>query len=897
MYNKESGAIIDFESLSKGTDNAEKKSADAEQLRDLLFAREDTVGGRLVPDDNSVPLPEVMEFEIIDTPGFCNHKGQDREHAIGIIDAIVSTKSFSLILIVVNIHDPLTAELLLAFQYCSKVLKDLHANIALLYTQADGDLLTDPGQHVSLANKTRLLCRIFQPPESDGTTPLPSFTIDLTEKKLPVLQCLLRNTIRDILQLAVSNSPVLMDTSRDNIQRIALITHHPLDFDDLQRESALESIYGNPKIQAKHPERPLSAASSVIPQSINILLIGDTHSGKTSLIESMKLYADPLTVSHVELTVRGENGVANEIMSGCSFITDLHTIEAFKVEKARDHRVINIKQEAETLNAQEFEELIMMDQSNILIHVVRPNVPRKYQFCIFEVPGWQEDMDSSTKKAVAIYRAISESNKEIHQVLVTLGPNAIANSTRTVISNLINLFPAIKPRLSFAHTKIDYRNLHVSSSTFHESMKTKKDQLQGLIRSNPPIFMIDNNFYINRPVQRAITLNTIHDILLAAIKSKPKYSVLVLGKTQSGKSSFIQHIKKYADPAYVVDDTLIGNSNTSKTESTQQFFVCSDLSAYEVIKHATGETVDIRNLFWRTATEDNYFEVLHGREAQYELRLVSQDPQRPPSEPVEFRFLDTPGINDTDYRDDVFATNIVNEVIATQSFNLILVTVSTKSHLSMEYGFALEYYAKVLQGLHTNIAFLHTHNDYANCHHSNTMHHSRMLIRHNAISRIFRELRYLPIGKEEFSADSTAVDQTELYRCFTIDLHSKKRPVAQCLIRNTLRDILKLAVVSPSVDLDTSLSNIKRIRAIVHPDKANRVYRDRFQADMQADTPPTEKRKGKSKACELSEQEVMEGAIAPAAIMTERASDSDHEGYFSKMEDEPETDDEGELLQ
>ncbi|KFH62045.1 hypothetical protein MVEG_12199 [Podila verticillata NRRL 6337] len=473
VYNKVSGDIIDFESLTKGADNMGGKGVDEEELQDLLFAREDTVGVRMAPDDPHKPSPDAMEFEILDTQGFCNHKGQDRDHAIGTIDAIVSTKTFSLILIIVNIRDPLTAELLLAFQYCSKILKSLHANIAFLYTQADGRLLTDPGRHATLADTTRFLRRIFQPPGSDGTRPFPTFTIDLTEKKLPVLQCILRNTIRDILQLAVSNTPVLMDTSRENMQRIKLITH-PLDFDDLQRETALESIYGDPQ-KSKYPDRPPSLPSSVIPQSINILLIGDTHSGKTSLIESMKLYADPLSVSHVELSVKGENGVADEIMSGCSFIADLHTIEVFKVEKARDHRIISIKQEAEALTAQEFAELILLDHETVSTRDVRPNVSRKYQFFIFEVPGWQDDMDSPQNRATAIHRAISESNKEIHQVMVTLGPNAITDSTKTVISNLINLFPAIRPLLSFVHTKINYRNLHVSSSIFHDSTKDKKE--------------------------------------------------------------------------------------------------------------------------------------------------------------------------------------------------------------------------------------------------------------------------------------------------------------------------------------------------------------------------------------------------------------------------------------
>ncbi|KAF9008536.1 hypothetical protein BGZ52_008017, partial [Haplosporangium bisporale] len=402
---------------------------------------------------------------------------------------------------------------------------------------------------------------------------------------------------------------------------------------------------------------------------------------------------------------------------------------------------------------------------------------------------------------------------------------------------------------------------------------------------------------MNRPVERSITLNTIHDILLAAIKSKAKYSVLVLGKTQSGKSSLVQHIKRYADPTYLIDQSLLGDGYTSMTRSAVQIFMHSDLPAYEVINRATSERVDVHNLHAMIEHEDDYLEVLQGREAQYELRITPQDPNRAPPQIVEFRFLDTPGINDTDYRDDVFATNIVNEAIATRSFNLILVTVSAKSHISMEYGFALEYYAKVLQGLHTNIAFLYTHVDYADCHHSNTKHHSSMLKRHNAFSRIFRDLRHLPIEKEELSVDSTVVDQTELYRRFSIDLRLTKRPVAQCLIRNTLRDILQLAVANPSVDLDTSPSNIKRIRAIVHPDKGNRAYRDRFQADMQANTPPIARKKGRSKACELSEQEVTEGAVALATDMVEEGSNSDYEGYFSKAEHEPETEDESELLQ
>ncbi|KAG0342243.1 hypothetical protein BG005_002773 [Podila minutissima] len=879
VYSKQSGDIIDLDSTSKG--------ANAEDIEDLLLSREKDVGLRLVPNDPNRPEPDDVEFEIIDTPGVCNHKGQDRDNALSIIDGMISAQPLKLILIVVNIHDPLGADLLLTFQYYSKVLYGLHSNIAFLFTHADVGSLVDPGMRNALDHKTLFLSRIFRTPESGKAIPYPSFTIDLTQRRLPILQFMIRSTLRNILQLAASNSPVFMDKRRSNIEMIRHIDH-PSEFDDLQRNMALEGIYGEPRLQTKHGGSPPSLPSSVLLQSINILLIGDAQSGKSSLIESMKLYADPLSVSNMELFVKGEKGATDEIIRGCTFVTDLHTMEIVKAEKTGNHRIIDIEREAQLRPYTAFEELLFADQPNVSTHAVHPSVLRKYQFSIFEVPGWQEDVVPPQDKAAAIHRAISESNTEIHQVLVTLGPDAITNATETVIGELVKMTPNASPLLAFVHTKINYRNLHVDNITFHDDVKVKEEKLQGLlIRSNPPIFAIDNDFNTNVPVQHAITLNTIHEILLAAIKSKPKYSVLVLGKTQSGKSSLVQHIKRYADPAYLIDNSLIGNGNTSKTGSTGQFFIHSDLPAYKVLELATGTIVDVQNLHAMIENEDDYLDILHGREAKYGLKMVPQEPHRSPPQLVEFRFLDTPGINDTNHMDDIFAVDIISEVIATGSFNLILIVVSAKNPLSKEYGFALEYYAKVLQGLHTNIAFLYTHVDYAHCHHTNTTHHLSMLKRHNSFSRIFRDLRYLPIENLHGGADT---EETRDYRHFKIDLHSTKRPVVQCLIQNTLRDILQLAVKSLPVDLDTSKSNKERIWALVHPDKSNLEHRRRLQADMRPDEPPATQSKGKE-VCRSSEHGAVEGTAAPAAITTQTPSDHDGDDYFPKTEKEPETDD------
>ncbi|KAF9336613.1 hypothetical protein BG006_008077, partial [Podila minutissima] len=103
VYSKQSGDIIDLDTTSKG--------AKAEDIEDLLLSREKDVGLRLVPNDPNRPQPDDVEFEIIDTPGVCIHKGQDRDNALSIIDGMISAQPLKLILIVVNIHDPLDADL------------------------------------------------------------------------------------------------------------------------------------------------------------------------------------------------------------------------------------------------------------------------------------------------------------------------------------------------------------------------------------------------------------------------------------------------------------------------------------------------------------------------------------------------------------------------------------------------------------------------------------------------------------------------------------------------------------------------------------------------------------------------------------------------------------------
>ncbi|KAF9303423.1 hypothetical protein BG003_002059, partial [Podila horticola] len=72
-------------------------------------------------------------------------------------------------------------------------------------------------------------------------------------------------------------------------------------------------------------------------------------------------------------------------------------------------------------------------------------------------------------------------------------------------------------------------------------------------------------------------------------------TVLVLGKTQAGKSTFIEFVKNYANEQYSINESLLGTGFQSKTRMPVEFKVKTDLPAYEVFD-ATGTRIDIDSL-------------------------------------------------------------------------------------------------------------------------------------------------------------------------------------------------------------------------------------------------------------------------------------------------------------
>ncbi|KAF9274476.1 hypothetical protein BGZ74_004339, partial [Mortierella antarctica] len=294
-------------------------------------------------------------------------------------------------------------------------------------------------------------------------------------------------------------------------------------------------------------------------------------------------------------------------------------------------------------------------------------------------------------------------------------------------------------------------------------------------------------------------------------------SVLMFGKTQAGKSTFIECVRNYSSQRYDIDESLLGSGFRSKTREPVQLVVTSNLPAYEVFD-SSEMRIDIDALGDKHQDPEDYLDALNDRKTT--LRPVPHNPGT--SLPfVEITFLDTPGIEDTNGRDVEHAPKIIEAMTKMQSLNLIIVIINCKDTPSVSHQLAFNYYSKVIhtfQGHHSNIIFLYTHADYEKCHHSNIEHLSVMRLQHKAFSQLFQ-------CRGSYNREDVANASIEPYPMYNIDFAKSQRPVARCMRLMTLRKILTHIVNSPPVALDTSPSNLQRIEEIPHPDKLNKMQR------------------------------------------------------------------------
>ncbi|KAG0320506.1 hypothetical protein BG000_003538 [Podila horticola] len=542
VFNKESDTVL---KLSHDLDKVNTQD-DYEFLMKLRGAQYEL---REVPPDQDAPPSELVKLVFLDTPGFNDTKNFDAVHAENTVKAMVDIQSFNLVLFVINRHTNLSQDQQAILKFYSDIFKEFRSSFALLFTHIDyKNLYPDSRHHDDIKklcrNYTRLLHGLdvdLGRPEGECTkagedkhiTQFTHFMIDFDDRKKPVMQWLIRNTLRRILRLAVTNSPTLLDSSKDNIKRIRE-SHPSIQNDRTRKQFRLEQTNKIEPINEVEAGTPTGRESHSVSTerthdvqsgediNINILLLGDIQSGKTSLVETMKAYASQQSVAEQSYDDQEKPppGTDQDVRI-TSFLSELPTVEIRRLPGTNgQYNVLDLRQEARNSNDEDFDDLLNWTQNNIGAHFVSSTSQRKYHFNIYEAPSLNVSADNFEEKIYIIHKAIVESREQFHQVLFTLAPGPITTAIRDTIKICSDIFSDLNSLFSFVHTKIDYSRLHFSNKRFQEYIQERNDILRAYLPSKVQPFLIDCEVQSRWPVRQGKTQIVIREILSAATTQK-----------------------------------------------------------------------------------------------------------------------------------------------------------------------------------------------------------------------------------------------------------------------------------------------------------------------------------------------------------------------------------------
>ncbi|KAF9961509.1 hypothetical protein BGZ72_003347 [Mortierella alpina] len=212
------------------------------------------------------------------------------------------------------------------------------------------------------------------------------------------------------------------------------------------------------------------------------------------------------------------------------------------------------------------------------------------------------------------------------------------------------------------------------------------------------------------------------------------FNILLLGQTQSGKTTFLEGIRKYVDPLCEIDTTAIGNGHSSKTQDVYSKTVETDLAEYRLLDMGTQCVLNpMQYVFFQsqdnTAGREIDIAELLGGDVHHYRRLINRMDdlkvnQKSTSDEGRCRLnvLDTPGLDDTNGHDVINVAKIVDALSSAQSVHLVLIMIAATSPLTPELKNTLQTYANIFSEMKGLMAFVHTKCDYRFQHSSDQQH-------------------------------------------------------------------------------------------------------------------------------------------------------------------------------
>jgi len=257
------------------------------------------------------------------------------------------------------------------------------------------------------------------------------------------------------------------------------------------------------------------------------------------------------------------------------------------------------------------------------------------------------------------------------------------------------------------------------------------------------------------------------------LESLPVYNILLLGTTQSGKSTFLEGVKQYADPSYKVNHDRIGKGNKTCTLDVHTEIVTTNLPVYRLYEADANEELDIFSMFLEKSVRP--FKKLLERDEG--LTLCPEE--LPDSKWARFRIIDTPGLDDTKSNDLPNIAKTFSALSDIDEIHLVLIINSLETPVLLSQEAAYKSYFQVFEELKSLLTIVHT-----------------------KVPNIHRHPKDTKIG-EKFSERTTIFNEIAGFevpaKTIDCDLDEEAGLTHVCLTRNTIREILEMATVKTPV--------------------------------------------------------------------------------------------------
>ncbi|KAF9105381.1 hypothetical protein BGX27_009654 [Mortierella sp. AM989] len=737
---------------------------------------------------------ERVRFNFIDTPGLNATTGEDELHVEKIFSALIKSKEIHLVLITIS-FGPFSLGFKDAIKCYIDMFPDFNGIIAFVHTHIDYKNLHPRCTKFAKSFSEKMLalneimCR--------KTVPHFKIDCDLFTKK-PIRNCITQNTIQKILQLAMLNNPVVMN------QTVVNKTRKMRDIDHLLKDK-------------------YEATTSVIERTLRIKnqdegdLLAKTFQFETDII---KMDVEDALLREF---LRRNNTDGLELLFEGRFDT-------YTMDRAAS------KEQSMGFEEQEF----IIDKLKLL----ERNVPIKRHIGGENEKSWKICFEPTPRQDCVL-----------HAKLYTARSNRYQGEIENKLAQSLELEDKMKVGVA---KRDDYAKLHeqqrmeiqaivedhkmvirllghvsneiLSPDVFQELIEAKayvgtlsecaKAVEGSKLPKDPAINRTHNPRTTLEPSTPclAMTTDVSHESTCKLISNIQTFNVLLLGETQSGKSTFIEAVKKYANPDYTIDFSNIGNAFTSCTTDVIRSPVLTTLPIIKVVEEGQ-QPIELESLIAELQNHMDYEDKINQRKG---LKTFQTNELKFPIE-YQFNFFDTPGLNDTEGNDEAHIAEIFHALREAGQIHLVMLTIG-KAPFTPGFRAAIRCYLDMFPEFLGIIALVHTHVDYMDLHPA----------RKEALSSLAERKKTLHkmIGTDncpDFKIDC--------------DLETT-RPIRICMTQTIIRDILSLAQYNQPIAMDrtTMVKShkmkeidsvlIDKYTAAVEAQKNTLVFKTKTQADI-----------------------------------------------------------------